>query len=264
MSQTSSVSASRSLYPSTVPVTSPQATGELVYYGGPVIQNVNVIPIYYSASLNQAAITTFYSALVAPNTYFGLLAQYHTTSPKQTIGFGTVGTPYVSTTAPPATLTDAQIQTQLTTWISAGVVPAPTSANNNYYVIHFPSGVSISSGGTSCVDWCGYHGTFTLNGVYVFYGVIPDMSAASCSCWGSSKLLDNVFSVSSHELFETVTDAAVGVACCYAPPLGWYSQAKGEIGDICAWQQASVTLGDGKNYVVQKQWSDVAGACTTS
>jgi hypothetical protein len=76
-------------------------------------------------------------------------------------------------------------------------------------------------------------------------------------------VLNNTTSVASHEFAETVTDAAVGLATVYGPPLAWYNATYGEIGDICNGQQTTAVLGDGKSYTVQKLWSNKNNACTT-
>jgi hypothetical protein len=55
-------------------------------------------------------------------------------------------------------------------------------------------------------------------------------------------------STSSHELCEAITDAVPGT--------GWYDDANGEIGDICAWK--TKPLG---GYTVQLEWSNKAGQC---
>ncbi len=161
-------------------------------------------------------------------------------------------------------VTDTQIQSFLTAAFTAGTLPKPN--NNNYYPIHFPSGVSISdgSGNTSCVQFCAYHGTGTYNGQDFYYGVLPDLSQSGCSggCGGST-VLNNTTSVASHEFAETVTDAAVGLATTYSPPLAWYNATYGEIGDICNGQQTTAVLGDGKSYTVQKLWSNSGNACVT-
>ena len=49
----------------------------------------------------------------------------------------------------------------------------------------------------------------------------------------------------SHELCEVITDAI--------PGQGWYDDANGEIGDICAWKTKKVG-----NYTVQLEWSNKA------
>jgi hypothetical protein len=161
------------------------------------------------------------------------------------------------------TLTDAQVQAELTRLINAHLIPAPTA--NTYYPVHFPAGVSItdSAGNKSCVIFCAYHGTYSLNGVNVNYGVIPDQGGGCAGgCGANAVQANNLTSVSSHELVEATTDPAVGLATVYGPPLAWYNANKGEIGDICNGQQATVTLGDGKSYVVQKEWSNAANSCT--
>jgi len=202
----------------------------------------------------------FYSAIVT-GAYPTFFSQYSTTSPQQTIGAGTRGTPVVLTQTA-TSVTDTQIQAVLTAAFKAGQLPLPTS--NTYYPVHFPKGVSISTGSsTSCVQFCAYHGTFVYNNQDVYYGVLPDLSAAGCNggCGSNAAVVNNLFSVSSHEFSETVTDPAVGLATVYGPPLSWYNPTYGEIGDICNGQQASVKLGDGNTYVVQKLWSNKNNAC---
>ena len=133
-------------------------------------------------------------------------------------------------------------------------------------MVDFPKGKKISLSGThSCVagGFCAYHSTFKRNGQYVFYGVLPDMSAGSgCDrgC-GNGSAFANQSSVASHEMIEAVTDAEVGLATVLGKPLAWYDPNNGEIGDICNGQQGTVTGGDGKTYTVQKEWSNAANAC---
>ena len=135
-------------------------------------------------------------------------------------------------------------------------MPAPTA--DTLYMVHFPPGVSIDLDGSgSCVVFCAYHNTFVHNGVNVYYGVMPDQGG-SCAggCGTDPSLFNNLTSVSSHELIEAVTDAAVGLATTVGPPLAWYDQTNGEIGDICNAQQGSIA-----GYTVQAEWSNKASAC---
>ena len=62
-------------------------------------------------------------------------------------------------------------------------------------------------------------------------------------------------------MIETITDPEVGLAMNLAPPLAWYDQSNGEIGDICNQQQATIVGADAITYTVQKEWSNSAGAC---
>jgi hypothetical protein len=234
----------------------------LTYFGGPIIQNVAVTPIYWNNSYAfQSTMNAFYSAVVT-GTYVSFLQQYNTSSPSQRFGNGTRGTPFVDSQTG-TSITDAQIQTYLANLINAHKVPAPT--NNTYYPIHFPPGVSINMGGSlSCVQFCAYHGTFVHNGQDVYYGVLPDTGQSGCNggC-GTSTVANNNTSVASHEYAEALTDPAVGIATVFGPPLGWYNRAQGEIGDLCNGQETTATLGDGKAYTVQRLFSNTTHSCVT-
>jgi hypothetical protein len=235
----------------------------LSYFGGPVLQNVHVVPVYWNANVAyQSNLNAFYSA-VTTGQYMSFLSQYSTSSPAQTIGNGSRGTPYVDDQTS-TSLTDAQVQSRLNALFTAGALPAPNG--NNLYMVHFPAGVSItdSSGNKSCVVFCAYHGTYVRNGQNVYYGIVPDLGSGGCqSGCGTSTVVNNTTSVTSHEFAEAVTDPAVGLASTYSAPLGWYNKTYGEIGDICNGQQATTTLGDGSTYTVQKLWSNKSSACVT-
>jgi hypothetical protein len=92
--------------------------------------------------------------------------------------------------------------------------------------------------------------------------VLPDMQAGSgCSTGcGTSTTFGNYTSVTSHELVEAMTDADVGIATTFAPPLAWYDQNNGEIGDICNAQQGSYTA-NGTTYTIQLEFSNAANNC---
>jgi len=53
-----------------------------------------------------------------------------------------------------------------------------------------------------------------------------------------------------------VTDAAVGLATTFGPPLAWYDRANGEIGDIGNGQQAQVA-----GFTLQLEWSNSQNRC---
>jgi hypothetical protein len=60
--------------------------------------------------------------------------------------------------------------------------------------------------------------------------------------------VDALTSTASHELSEAITDPI--------PGQGWYDDANGEIGDICAWKTKKLN-----GYTVQMEWSNSAEAC---
>lgn len=262
------------------------AGAHLSYFGGPVISNVHVVQVLYgSGSYNaQVAGTTsptmgqFYGDITGANSgYTSLLTQYNTPATggtNQTIGNGTFDglfqiVPSAGNNG--STISDAQIQSELLAQITAGHLPAPVldaAGNvNTLYMIFFPPGKTITQGGSSsCVagGFCAYHGTTStlLNGKNVLYGVMPDMQSGLCSTGGcgNAGVFGNYTSVTSHELTEAITDADVGIATTFAPPLAWYDMVNGEIGDICNGQQGSYTA-NGTAYTIQLEFSNAANNC---
>jgi len=145
------------------------------------------------------------------------------------------------------TVDDSQLQDILTQAISAGSLPKPDS--ETLFVLFPPDGVTVTlSQDASCQTFCGYHDYFMLpDGVtVVYYAVLPFPSCQGCL--GPYTQEESLTSITSHEVCEAITDAI--------PGSGWYDDANGEIGDICAWQ----TRQDGP-YVVQLEWSNAANSC---
>ena len=240
----------------------------LKYYGGPVLSNVDVIPVFWTSSVDaqvQEEIPPFLATLTA-SSFFDWLSEYNTTIPggtQQEIGYGTAG---AAVTINPfntsKSLADTAIEAELEKQILAGNLPAPTA--NTLYMAYFPSGYKVISGNLeSCKQICGFHGTFRHGSSMAYYGAIANLGDAGCNsgCGGAPNVFDNTTSVSSHELIEAVTDPGAGLAKSIAPPLGWYDSANGEIGDICNGQQGTITDSTGKSFVVQSEWSDAAKAC---
>ncbi|KAI8903219.1 hypothetical protein EDD86DRAFT_261814 [Gorgonomyces haynaldii] len=235
------------------------ASGNLRYYGGPVISNVEVHPIFYGSNVQyKSDIVGFYDG-VTDSTYFDWLSEYNTNS--QSIGRGSVGSSLSITSGIKSYLDDVNdIQSLLVRLADQGKIQPN---DNTYYPIHFAPGISITQGGSqSCQAFCAYHGTIEYGSGYIYYGVIPDQGG-NCAggCGSDSDPFNNLCSVSSHELIEAVTDAAVGVATGNGSPLAWYDQTNGEIGDICNAQQGTVVGGNGQTYTVQKEWSNRSRKC---
>jgi len=246
----------------------------LTYYGGKIIPNVKVTQVLYGSGtyISQVSGTqmgSFYTQAEASGVW-DWLDEYNTSSPAQTIGRGSFTQ---KTQIAPAssrngsTISDANIQAELAAQIQAGSLPQPD--DNTIYMINFPQGKSISQGGSSsCVagGFCAYHGTFKIGSQNVYYGVLPDMgpnSGCATGC-GNSSTFNNQTSVASHELIEAVTDAEVGLATVLGPPLAWYDNTNGEIGDICNAQQGTFVGGDGVTYTIQQEFSNQQNNCITT
>ena len=269
-----------------VGVAAAPAGAHLSYFGGPVISNVHVVEVLYGSGsyLPQVAGTTtpnmetFFSDLTGTHSgYISLLTQYDTPASGgtgQTIGNGTFDGLFQIVPSPGndgSTIDDTQIQAELLAQISAGHLPGPrldAAGNvNTLYMIYFPPGKVITlSGSSSCVagGFCAYHGTTsnTFQSKNLLYGVQPDMQSGGCSVGcGTSSVFGNYTSVSSHELTEAITDADVGIATVFGPPLAWYDMANNaEIGDLCNGQQGAY-VANGTTYTIQLEFSNAANNC---
>ncbi|KAI9349852.1 hypothetical protein DFJ73DRAFT_796127 [Zopfochytrium polystomum] len=234
---------------------------KLKYYGGPLIRNVQVVPIFYGAALYQQELQNWYSVVVN-STHMDLLAEYSVNN--YTLGRGVANASYAITSNLKSTVDDElDIKPMLRSLVQQGIL---TPNENAYYPIHFaPSTTITQKGDASCVSFCGYHGTINIadisNTTYLYYGVVADQTGACFGgCGVSVNPLYNAESVAAHELMEAITDPCVGVASSVGFPLGWYDTANGEIGDICNAQQVTMYLPSG-TYVVQKEWSNVQNSC---
>jgi hypothetical protein len=258
-----------------------------LYYGGPVISDVQVVVVYWGQNVDPVVTTGIpgYFTAITNSNFLDMLSEYSTNGVTP-VGGGTAGNEFIGrgsltaeyTIAPSignngGDLDDSQIQTELLAQINAGHLPAPTTDSNGYdttlYMIYFPPGLTITLDGfSSCVEFCAYHGTVLQNNLFVPYGVFPDQGpteACSTECAAGSELQD-LTTISSHELAESITDAAGGVAYQYAYPLGWYDVTWGEVGDICnaSGNPQNQALLPGGVYTVQKIWSNLQQDCVTA
>lgn len=260
--------------------TSARSGPHLIYYGGPVMSNVQVRLVYWGPNTNPilaANLPGFYTG-VTNSSFFDMFSEYATNitpagggnGTNQSIGRGSyVGATVITPSITSSTVDDTQIQAELVRQLNAGHIPAPQYDQNGNvnteYFIYFPHGMTITQGGSaSCVagGFCAYHGTLLYNGKFVAYAVIPDFgpgSGCDLGC-GTGSQIQNVESASSHELIETVTDTAVGLASVVGPPLAWYDTNNGEIGDICNGQQSVISTPAG-TYTVQNEYINSLASC---
>ncbi len=224
----------------------PTTPPNLTYRGGPLLTAVQVFTVFWGSGW-QGAQAQLAQQL---NQFFGYvltsslqdqMTEYNTTA--SAIGHGALaGTRTIIAKSPARSITDARIQAAVQSWIKAGTVPQPTP--ETLYFVYLPPGVTVSMGGQkSCSAFCGYHENI---GGKIFYAVMPFPGCSGCA--GGLAPLDALTSTSSHELYEAITDPI--------PGQGWYDDANGEIGDICAWQTKKLD-----RWTVQLEWSNKAGRC---
>jgi hypothetical protein len=245
------------------------ASGNLQYYGGPVISRPKVYAVFWGDQVDpetQSKIGPFFANML-DSTYMDWLSEYNTNltavdgrhGTDQTIGRGTfAGALKIAPINGSSSLTDEQIQAELEAQIAAGKLPAAT--DDSLYMIYFPSGISISiAGQRSCSSFCAYHEGFksAKTGASIYYGVMP-VCGFGCGVAGST--FDSMSVVSSHECIEAVTDPFPTPGDKPAYPQAWNDAGGQEIGDLCAQGNATV-IGHGITSAVQWEYDNSISGC---
>lgn len=231
----------------TAPRLGAAVTPQLTYRNGPLLTNVEVFTVFWGKAWQDA---TNSAVLKQMNEFFDFIltsklmdqmAEYSIAG--KTIGHGIRTGSFTMTSSEPGTkVQDSAIQKMLHSEIAAGTLPAQNG--NSLYFIFLPPGTQVEQGGSaSCTDFCGYHDATADN---IFYATMPYPNCAGCE--GGLSALEALTSTSSHELCEAITDPV--------PGQGWYDDANGEVGDICAWKTKKLN-----GYTVQLEWSNEAEAC---
>jgi hypothetical protein len=222
---------------------------KLTYRGGPLLVAVQVFTVFWGSAWKKTPyaqmatdVNAFFAAILQSSLLTTQMAEYSV--PKYKIGAGTLtGTSTVTAPALGQSVTDAAIQRMAQEQIASSKgIPKPGA--NVLYFVYLAPGVKVTQGGSaSCQAFCGYHDF--IDGK-IFYAVMPYPNCQGCL--GGLSALEALTSTSSHELCEAITDPIPGE--------GWYDDAHGEIGDICAWKTKQIG-----NYTVQLEWSNKANKC---
>ncbi|KAI8613845.1 hypothetical protein BC830DRAFT_433283 [Chytriomyces sp. MP71] len=111
----------------------------------------------------------------------------------------------------------------------------PVDANALYvFVAGFDTAQNqiTTSGQKYCSVFCGFHSDFTSNSTQ-YNDLKFIVSGMTCPYCGDSNAWTALQLTVSHEISEAITDPLVNQASYVGPPVGWYNEKYGEIGDIC-------------------------------
>jgi len=234
------------------------------YFGGSVIKNIEVQPIYYGSSWNttyaslQTQIDTFFNFLVTSQ-YMSLMNQYG-------VSDGATATSHVDTSGPSEGNIDdsnnaqSPFLTSLNNALASNSVVSP-AANVLYYFI-VPPGVTVTEqngeSGQPVTNVLGYHSNFTATvngkGVQVNYAVTPVPLADNPSTPDF-----NSFTVTaSHEVAEAATDpvpvnapGSLGYTWTNANP-----SEQGEVADVAGSIPGTILGPNSTTYYVEPLFSD--------
>lgn len=266
-------------YPAVIPTDVPQVADA----GGPVMAAPKIVPIFY-ASDDAATITSlkdFLAKLPTSKYWEGWGTEYG-------VGAPTIADAITLTDTLPTYWDDSQIQADLQTRLTNGTSGFPAPDANTIYAYFFPPNVTITTNGTpdptdggafdagsgfgdSCTGFGGYHDNITLNappdggagGMDVAYAVIP-----RCASFGPLMGIDAITGPASHEFAEAATDPFPSTNPAYSTvdtPHFYWSRALGggEVGDMCAQEDANFVKWPDLPYVVQRIWSNNAAKAGT-
>ncbi len=230
------------------PVDAAAQPPRLTYRNGPLLTAVEVFTVYWGAAWVPAPLADVATRLdgffdfVLTSELLDQLAEYSVRG--QQIRHGSrIGRAVLTAPAAKQVITDAAIQHMLQQELSTNSA-FPNAGPNTLLFVYLPPGTTVVQGGSrSCQAFCGYHNDV---GGQIFYAVMPYPGCNACI--GGLAPFDALTCGSSHELCEAITDPI--------PGRGWYDDANGEIGDICAWKTR--TLG---GFTVQLEWSNTHNTC---
>jgi parallel beta-helix repeat protein len=225
---------------------SPSANGSpfsIPYNGGTLLTHVQVEGMYYNDPITlgwQSKLDGFFTDFVHSSWLTQVLANYSVGN--QTIGTGSfLGDDNTGLPVPQGSaLTDAAIQNQLSIEVANGRLVAP-SANTDYAVFLPPGSVPVPGA-------LAYHSAFIdpRSGKVITYMVM----------WGEPgndprfSEFQSLTEVTSHELYESITDAGAGLRTPAHPQGDWaWTTTFEEVGDVAS--NADVTY-DG--YLMQEVW----------
>jgi hypothetical protein len=242
----------------------PSGGNGISYHGGPLLLGTtNVYYIWYGNWSGNSATTilTDFATNIGGSPYFNINTTYYNGSSvhvSNAVHFaGSTTDNYSQGTS----LTDANIQTVVSSAISSNRLPKDT---NGVYFVLTSADVTASSG--FCTQYCGWHTHGTISGSDIKYSFVgnPDRCPASCAAQtvgpNGNAGADGMASIIAHELEETVTDPDLNA---------WYDTKGAENADKCAWTfgatyltsngaKANMQLGS-RDYLVQQNWVNLSG-----
>ena len=242
--------------------------GQLQNSGGYVMKNPVIVAVTWDTDTSQASFDTFADTVGGTQYWNAASAEYGVKAATS----GAANHVHIST-APPATLADADIQALVTA--NAGKTagwPAPTQ--DTIYAFFLSPGTSLliqaGPGGGAAQDACkqgvgGYHDQVTAGTVTTSYAVVP-----SCTFGGQNTAAQQSTMSMSHELLEAVTDPQPqnGGYQGFADDsfaFEYFQELQSENGDACEFFRNSFfenkeTTPAPFDFWVQRTWSNAAGA----
>jgi len=240
----------------------PSETGQVQWYGGPVLSGAQEINIYVNCPANNE------SCWGTPEKFENDLGNS---------SFLHVADQYVGPLQPGAFYFAKSLTVQSTlnyygfsdiaSLVHSAAVSTGANGLGTVFHVFLAPGIDTCAGSTCYApdgkytfNMCAYHSdTYFSDTGELIFTVEPYQNVSGCVVPAGSPngaLIDSTANLLSHEFFETITDPELNA---------WYGSngLSSEIGDLCAWNLFEPTLAS-TTYEIQKEYSDAIGGCATS
>ena len=241
-------------------------SGAMEYFGGIVFANVEIVSVMWGPNVNATTVAEIpdFSAAIVNSTFIDQLSQYSTVGltgvtghkgSNQTIARGSYyGQVQITPRNKSLNISDTDIHRELAHQIAIGALPL--QGPNMFYMIYFPSNITITLDGlVSCRDFGAYHfstSTHERSTTNKFYSVEPDCSAG----------FGYITYAASHEFAEAVTDNIPTPGTNPAFPQAWNTSNGYEIGDLCEGYTGTLTDSTTSYEVTQVYLNSLSGCST--
>lgn len=240
------------------------------FHGGPVmLGTVNAYYIWYGDWSGNSAVTILedFAKNLGGSPHWNINTTYFDANGAHVSNSLTLAGTTTDSYSQGKSLSDAQIQTVVSSAISSGRLPKDT---NGIYLVLTSADVTASSG--FCTQYCGWHTHGTISGSDIKYSFIgnPDRCLSACAAQTTSPNAnagaDGMASIIAHELEEATTDPDLNA---------WFDTRGYENADKCAWtfgttytvangSKANLKLGT-RDYLIQQNWVNANGGfCAVS
>ena len=241
------------------------------YHGGAIMSGTKTAYVIWYGNWSGNTATTLLPTLlggIGGSSYFNINTTYTNSAGTAKVDNSvTYGGSTTDNYSQGTTLTDAKVQSVVSSAITSGRLPKNTNA---VYFVLTSSDVNESSG--FCTQYCGWHTNGTISGSDIKYSFVgnPDRCPSACAAQttgpNGNAGADGMASIIAHELEEAATDPDLNA---------WYDTSGAENADKCAWTFGTestasngalynMTIG-GKNWLIQQNWvNSGSGFCAKS
>ena len=218
-----------------------------------MIATPNIVPIFFGADPDRAAIESFLRALPSSTYWKTVTALYG-------VGETKVAPSVVVSESLPATLSDGNARAWLETHLDGPSAPLGAPDPSAIYVLFVPRTTTFGFGSSvSCKDLGGYHSFTRVGATGIAYALV-----GRCAHLGGLSGLDVVTVGASHELIEAATNPSIDESPAFGTVdddhVAWAMEPGAEVADMCDRFSDAYIKPDDLGFMVERVWSNASAA----